>query len=145
MPRLPRARVAAATGLVAGTAVAVLALVPPASAAPQPAPAMMPSAPSAVPAGVPFTVTGDGCPTAGDAAPAYAVVLTDVAATTADLAVSTTGPDGGWSVTLTFPVGTAAGAHEIGAVCRTSDAGEPTEFDYPIVTVQVTGNADVRS
>jgi hypothetical protein len=145
MTRLPRTRVAAATGVVAGTAVAVLGLVPTASAAPQPAPATTPSAPSAVAAGVPFTVTGDGCPTAGGAAPAYAVALTDVAATTDDLAVGTTGPDGGWSVTLTFPIGTAAGVHEIGAVCRTSDAGEPTEFDYPIVAVQVTGNADIRS
>jgi len=144
MTRLPRARVAAATGLTVGSAVAVLALVPTASAAPQPAPATAPSAPSAVAAGVPFTVTGDGCATAGDAAPAYAVVLTDVAATTDDLGVGATGPDGSWSVTLTFPAGTAAGAHEVGAVCRTSDAGEPTEFDYPIVAVQVTGDADVR-
>ena len=137
MTRLPRSRVAVATGLTVGTAVAVLAVGTTASAAPQDAPVTAPTAPSTVAAGTPFTVTGAGCPTAAGADPAYAVVLTDEAASTGDVAVGDTGPDGAWSVTLTFPGGTATGAHEIGAVCRSSDGGLPTEFDYPIVTVTV--------
>ena len=137
MTRLPRSRVAVATGLTVGTAVAVLAVGTTASAAPQGAPVTAPTAPSTVTGGTPFTVTGAGCPTVAGADRAYVVVLTDEAAATGDVAVGDTGPDGSWSVTLTFPAGTAAGAHEIGAVCRTSDAGEPTEFDYPIVSVTV--------
>ena len=89
-------------------------------------------------AGAPFTVTGGGCPTAAGADPAHAVVLTDEAEVAGDLVLGAAGPDGAWSVTLAFPGDTAAGAHEIGAVCRSRDAGEATEFDYPIVTVTVT-------
>jgi len=137
MTRLPRSRVAVATGLTVGAAVAVLAVGTTASAAPQGAPVTAPTAPPAVAAGTPFSVTGDGCRTAAGSHPAYAVVLTDEAVTTGEVAVGETGPDGSWSVTLTFPVGTAAGTHEIGAVCRSSDGGEPTEFDYPIVSVTV--------
>jgi hypothetical protein len=88
-------------------------------------------------AGTPFTFSGGGCPTTDGAAPAYAVVLTDEARAAGDLAVGPSGPDGQWSVTVSFPAGTAAGTHEIGAVCRSSDAGEPTEFDYPIVSLTV--------
>jgi hypothetical protein len=137
MTRLPRSRVAVAAGVTVGTAVAVLTLGTTASAAPQGAPVTAPTAPSTVPAGTPFTVTGAGCPTVAGADRTYAVVLTDEAAATGDVAVGETGPEGTWSVTLTFPDGTAPGAHEVGAVCRSSDGGEPTEFDYPIVTVTV--------
>ena len=138
MTRPPRSRVAVATGLTLGSAVAVLALGTTASAAPQGAPASVPTAPATVVAGAAFTLTGNDCSTAEGAAPAYVVVLTDEAETAGDLAVGTAGTDGSWSVTLAFPAGTAPGAHEIGAVCRSSDAGQPTEFDYPIVTLAVT-------
>jgi hypothetical protein len=137
MTRLPRSRVAVATGLTVGVAVAVLAVGTTASAAPRDAPVAAPTAPSTVAAGTPFTVTGAGCPTAAGTDPAYAVVLTDEAVSTGDVAVGDSGPDGSWSVTLTFPAGTSAGTHEIGAVCRSGDGGEPTEFDYPIVSVTV--------
>ena len=137
MTRLPRSRVAVATGLTVGAAVAVLAAGTTASAAPQDTPVTAPTAPPTVGAGIPFTVTGAGCAAPAGADPAYAVVLTDEAATTGDVGVGDPGPDGSWSVTLTFPAGTVAGAHEIGAVCRSSDGGQPTEFDYPIVSVTV--------
>jgi hypothetical protein len=139
MTRLPRSRVAMATGLTVGTAVAVLAVGTTASAAPQTAPPAAPTAPSTVVAGAPFTIAGGGCQTVDAADPAYAVVLTDAAEATGDLVVGAAGPDGEWSVTLSFPADTTAGTHEVGAVCRGSDSGEPTEFDYPIIPVTVTG------
>jgi hypothetical protein len=88
-------------------------------------------------AGVPFTLTGAGCPSIDGTAPAYAVVLTDEAGSAEDLGVGASDPAGTWTVSMTFPAGTAPGSHEIGAVCRSSDSGEPTEFDYPIVPVTV--------
>ena len=140
MTHLPRPRAAVAAGLTVGTAVAVLTFATTASAAPHgAAPAPAPTAPSVVVAGTPFAVSGTGCQTIDAARPARVVVLTDEAEVAADLAVGTADPDGGWSVTVSFPTGTPAGAHEIGAVCRSSDSGEPTEADYPIVSVAVAG------
>lgn len=140
MTRLPRSRVALATGLTVGSAVAVLAVGTAASAAPQTAPVSAPAAPATVVAGAPFTVSGAGCLADEGAAPASVVVLTDEAESPEDVAGATAGADGSWSVTLAFPAGTPAGTHEVGAVCRGSDAGEPTEFDHPIVSVTVTAH-----
>lgn len=140
MTRPPRSRVAVATGLTLGSAVAVLALATTASAAPQSAPTPAPTSPATVVAGAPFVLSGSDCSTAEGAAPAYVVVLTDEAETAGDLAVGTAEADGSWSVTLSFPAGTAPGGHEIGAVCRSSDAGQATESDYPIVSLAVTAD-----
>lgn len=141
MTHLNRPRVAGATGLAVATALAVLALTTTASAAPGGAtPAPVPTAPQLVVAGNPFTVSGTGCRARDGAHPAHVVVLTDEAEVAGDLAVGTADQDGDWSVTVSFPTGTPAGAHEVGAVCRSSDAGEPTESDYPIVPVTVAGS-----
>ena len=137
---LPHPRAAVATGLTVATAVAVLTLATTASAAPSGAtPAPAPTVPSSVVARTPFTVSGSGCHALDGARPARVVVLTDEAEVAEDLAVGTAEPDGDWSVTVSFPAGTPAGAHEVGAVCRSSDAGDPTESDYPIVPVTVAG------
>jgi hypothetical protein len=90
-------------------------------------------------AGTPFTVSGTGCQAPGSTGPVRVVALTDEAEATDDVAVAVADPDGEWSVTLSFPPGTVPGAHEVGAACRGSVDGESTEFDYPIVTMTVTG------
>jgi hypothetical protein len=129
-----------ATGLTVGAAFAVLTFATTASAAPRTAaPAPAPTVPPSVVAGTLFTVSGSGCHTLDTANPAQVVVLTDAAEVAEDLAVSTADPNGDWSVTLAFPAGTTAGTHEIGAVCRSRDAGDRTESDYPIVPVAVAG------
>ncbi|GAB3361879.1 hypothetical protein [Modestobacter lapidis] len=138
MARLPRSRVAVAAGLAAGTAVAVLTFGTTAAAAPQGAPASAPALPLTVVAGTPFTVSGSGCHALDAGDPARVAVLTDEAESTDDLAVGVADADGEWSVTLSFPAGTSAGTHEVGAVCRGGGSADSAEFDYPIVAVTVT-------
>lgn len=132
MTALSRSRVAVATGLTVGTAAASLAFATVASAAELTAPV----APTSVAAGAEFTVTGTGCMTVEEDYPAYAVVLTDAATDTDEIAIGEADAEGNWSVTLSFPADVALGAHELGALCDNTYAGEPLE--YPIVGITVT-------
>ncbi|WP_448615987.1 LPXTG cell wall anchor domain-containing protein [Modestobacter sp. URMC 112] len=132
MTRLFRSRVAVATGLTVGTAAAGLAFATVASAAELTAPV----APATIAAGAEFTVTGTGCMTVEEDYPAYAVVLTDAANDTDEIAVGEADAEGNWSVTLSFPADVELGAHELGALCDNTYAGEPLE--YPIVGITVT-------
>ena len=134
MTRLPRSRVAVATGLTLGSVATGLVLATTASAADL-AP---PSAPSTVVAGAPFIVTGTGCPSVHPEQPAFTVVLTDAATAVDDLVIGESDSAGTWSAVLSFPAGTTAGVHEVGAVCTSGPAGAHTETEYPIVAVTVT-------
>lgn len=136
MPSPSPSRVALATGLGLGVAVAVLTLATTASAEEL----ATPVAPSTVVAGSPFSLTGTGCPTVDAAHPAFAVVLTDAAETSDDLATGESDATGAWSVTLAFPADTPPGEHEIGAICGGGHGGG-TESGYPLVVVTVTAPA----
>ncbi|GAB3361893.1 hypothetical protein [Modestobacter lapidis] len=136
MSLLPLRRVTAAAGLSLVATTAGLALAPAALAA-DPLPA--PVAPASVVAGASFTVNGTACPTLDEAYPAFAVVLTDEALETDDLVIGESDANGAWSVTLSFPTGTPAGAHQIGAVCSQVYGTEGTE--YPFITTTVTAPA----
>jgi hypothetical protein len=94
--------------------------------------------PATVAAGTGFIVTGTGCPGVDPGRPAFVVVLTDAATAVDDVVVGDSRADGSWSAVLSFPAGTPAGEHEIGAVCRSDHAGETTEVEYPIAAVTVT-------
>jgi virulence-associated protein VagC len=131
MSRLSPLRAATATGAAVGAA--AVSLMFPALAQAQELPAVAVSA-SSVAAGTAFTVSGTECVQLGKdyIGTVMAYVTTDLDAVHAATEVA---QDGKWSVSLTFPAGTAAGAHKVTAIC--DDYFDQTP--YPAASVTVLG------
>ena len=141
MTSLSRSRVAVASGLTLGTAVASLAFAPAAFAAPETLPALEVSS-STVVAGGSITVSGTACKANADYADAAAFVLTDldeVFGLEEQLVA-----DGTWSVTLDFPANTAPGEYFLYAGCDNAYYDLDGGF-YPEESITVTAAGSVST